>query len=523
VAYREVMQNRENELVEIGALGTVRDVGAIVQHFGTPDHWGDAVRALDGVLSRARARDLIWLEANARSVLGSYRYYGSPWDRLEPSQVERLPRAGQRLATFHANGRVREAAVWALASTSDADVLPYLLFRANDWVVQVSDAARFALEQRLRPADAAAWITILPFERHVWALKRRALAYLFDRARHFLVQPEARAAVRKALAAGPTETRRACAELAASFPESERESTLRVAVWDRDPIVASVAARGLLEHGSDAVVREITGPLLVHPVARVRAQALFSLSARAPGEAFGALRGALFDPARCVREVAQFELRRRCAADAVPFYVAALPQARGPRRMATIAGLAECGSAEHAALVAPLLHDPSTRVRFEALRALARLDGDAYAPAFLDALDDASPRVVRIAREALGRRAHLVDRARLDALLAAGGRSAREALLLLPQVDYWGALLASLRAAAVPELRDVAVEVIERLVGRHPSSAPPDHAALGRALAVVRSDLPCGLHETVWGSRRACDLPMAKRVADLLKLTPPGG
>ena len=168
----------------------------------------------------------------------------------------------------------------------------------------------------------------------------------------------------------------------------------------------------------------------------------------------------------------------------MPFYVAALPQTRGPRRLATIAGQAECGSAEHAALVAPLLHDPSARVRFEALRAVARLDGDAYAG--FPALDDTSPRVVRVGREALGRRAHLVDRARLDALLAAGGRSAREALSLLPKVDYWGALLASLRAAAVPELRDAAVRVIERLVGRQTPKLPPGRRLSRQILLLCR-------------------------------------
>jgi HEAT repeat protein len=494
-----------DELAEVAAHGTVRDVGVIARRYRAEDSWGDAIRALEALLSRARPRDLIWLQANARSLLGAYAFHGSPWDRLDASEVDVLPKAAQRLATFHANGHVREAAVRALARTADADALPYLLLRANDWVVQVADAARGALERRLRPAEAPAWITILPFESHVRALRRRALAYLFDSVRHLLVQPEARAALRAALMSGPTETRRACAELAASLPVSERGSLLIVAVQDRDAVVATLAARGLLEDGPEGGLHDILGPLLAHRVARVRARALIALSARLPGEAFDPLRGALFDPARSVREVAQFELRRRCGAEAAPLYIAALPGAAGPRLPATIAGLAECGSAENAPLVAPFLAHRSPRVRFEALRAVARLDGDTYASAFVDALEDTSPRVVRVGREALGRRAHLAPRARLDALLAAGGRPAREVLRLLPQVDYWGALLASLRAAAVPELREVAVGVIERLVGRQTYSFPPDHGALDRAFAAVRGDLP-----------------MAKRVAELLHLVARG-
>jgi HEAT repeat protein len=370
----------------------------------------------------------------------------------------------------------------------------------------VSDAARSALEQRLRPADAAAWIAILPFERHVRALKRRALAYLFDTARHLLVQPDGRSAVREALVSGPTETRRACAELAFSLPDGERTSLLAVAIRDRDPVVASMAATSLLKNGTAGGAREVIETLLAHRVAAVRTQALTALAAHRPGEALDPLRMALFDSARSVREIAQFELRRRCGVEPLPFYVAMVPHAIGPKLMATISGLAECGSAKEAVLVAPFLRDSSPRIRFEALRAVARLDGDAYASAFLDALEDVSPRVVRMGREALRRRAHLVERARLDALLAAGGRLAREALLLLPQIDHWGALLESLRAASVPELREVAVRVFERLVGRQTYSLPPDHAALERALAAA-----------------PIDLPMAPGIKDLLKLTRPRG
>jgi HEAT repeat protein len=274
-----------------------------------------------------------------------------------------------------------------------------------------------------------------------------------------------------------------------------------VAVQDSDPIVASRAARGLLAREGR---REIARTLLAHRVAAVRVLALNELAARAPAEAIDPLRAGLFDPARRVREVAQFELPRRCGVAPLPIYVAALPHAAGPKLVPTIAGLAECGGAGEATLVAPFLRAPSVRVRFEALRAVSRLDGDTYASAFLDALEDASPRVQRAAREALSRRAHLIDRARLDALLGVGGRSTREALLLLPQVDYWGALLAALRAAPGPELKAVAVKVLGRLVRRQTYSLPPDHEALERAFGAVRSELP-----------------MAKRLEDLLKLVRP--
>jgi hypothetical protein len=487
---------------EIGARGSVRDVGSIAIRFGTPE-WGASVRALEAVLSRARARDVVWLEANARPTLSSYRFYDSPWNRLEPTGVATLPGAAQRLAIFHANGHVREAAVLALDAGDAAGALPYLLLRANDWVAPVADRARAALERRLQPADAPAWISVLALERHVRALKRRSLAYLFDAARRLAMMPEARTAIREALVSGPTETRRACAELVASLPYGERALLLALAMRDRDPVVASRAALGVLGSPADGASHDIIRALLVHRVAAVRAQALTVLSGHTPDEAHAPLREALFDPAPCVREVAQFELRR-CGDEPLPLYVAAIEHAHGLKLPVAIAGLAQCGSERNPAAVAPFLRDSSPRVRFEALRALARLDGDAYAPAFLDALQDASPRVVRAARKSLKRRAHLVDRKRLDDLVTAGGRSAREALPLLAQVDYWAAMLASLRAARAPDLRDAALRTLEHLVRRRTYSFPTDHPELERAFAAVRADLP-----------------IAKRIDDLLKVTRP--
>ncbi len=493
-----------DELDEIGARGTVRNVAAIAVLYGMPNGWANAARALEQVLSRARMRDLVWLEANARSVLGSSAYYGSPWGGLDPSDLLRLPAAVQRLATFHANGRVREAAVSALASSDDPRVVPYLLLRANDWVPQVSERACAALEDRLRPDNASAWVAALPIEHHVRALGRRALGYLFDAARAILVAPEARSALCDALQSGTTDVRRACASLVLSLPSDERAPFLAVAVCDRDPLVASSAAAALLERCSDDEIPEIAVGLLGHRVARVRALALMALWTRFPSKAFDLSRASVFDTARCVREVAQFELRRRRAIDAAAIYVSALTTARGRELLVMLAGLTECGSAQHAELVARFVADRSPRVQCAAIRALARLDGDAYTLAFVNALQSASPRVARTGREALDKRAHLVERATLDAILEAGGAPARAVIALLPQLEYWGALLAALRAVAAPDVRDVALRAIERLVARRTYSFPADHAALESAFAAVRADIP-----------------NAKRVEDLLELTSP--
>jgi hypothetical protein len=493
-----------DDIAWIESNGTVRNVASLASHYGSPNGWAHAMQALEQVLSRARMRDLVWLEANARSVLGAYAHYGSRWGGIDPSDVPRLPGAAQRLATFHAKGHVREAAVRAVASTNDPDVIPYLLLRANDWVTQVSESASRALEGRLRAANAAAWIKALPLEFHVRALARRSLGHLFDKAREILVSPAASSALYEALRSGTADVRRACVSLAVSLPVDEQVHVLSIAVRDNDPLVASRAVVAFLERSSSIETSAMAHSLLHHRVAKVRSLAITTLWTHAPAEAFEPSRAALVDTARCVRAVAQFELRRHHNVDPAAIYLSILPTARGRDLLAVLAGLTESGSAEHAAPIARFVEDVSPRVQCAALRALSRLDGDAYAGVFVAALQSPAPRVARVGREALEARAHLVERATLDALLNAGGAPARAVLTLLPQLDYWGSLLAALRAVADPDLRETAHRVIERLVARQTYSLPADHATLESAFASVRENLS-----------------IASRVEALLELTRP--
>ena len=266
---------------------------------------------------------------------------------------------------------------------------------------------------------------------------------------------------------------------------------------DADRAVASVAAAGLIDATPGPDQQEALCGLAGHRVAKVRAYALSLLAARFPAAAAPRLKEALFDLAPSVRDVARFELGKLRTLDLAATYAEAVPQTKGPRLLATLAGLAECGHARDAVLVRPFLDDPSNLVRCAAIRALTRLDGDAYASAFLDAIECMSPRLVRLGQASLRKRLHLVDRARLDALVAAGGTAARALLPLLPELDYWDALLAALRAAAYPDLREVADSVVSKLAARQVYSAPRDYFALEQAFALVRAH-PCA---TETGSR----------------------
>jgi len=123
---------------------------------------------------------------------------GPGWLRLD--ELARRPYAGQSpldkvagwrpvLASGHApagavaasmcrDGRVREAAVAALARTPGPVAAAALAVRTADWVPEISSAASAALAGRTGPGDAAAIIAVLPALRHRRRGRQAAARYL---------------------------------------------------------------------------------------------------------------------------------------------------------------------------------------------------------------------------------------------------------------------------------------------------------------------------------------------------------
>jgi HEAT repeat protein len=473
---------------EIAATGTVRDVGDLAAELGQDD-WPRAIAALESVLGRAAPRDLIWLEANRRILYDRYRLYSSAWNVLAPPAVAAFPLVAQKLASFHGNGHVREAAVVALAGESAPDVLPFLLFRANDWVLPVSMRARSALVNRLNASNVDAWVKMLPYEAHVRGLRRRDVAVLFDEAHGLILHPDNRACLTRAIQDPSSHVRRSFVLILQSLPENEQGAWLSVAMQDRDPVVAARAAVAFFQRSETSQEPDFVQTLTRHRVARVRALALSALWKQSTASAVDRTTELLFDPVRSVREVAQFELRRGSSIDPLKVYESALASPEKHDLSVVIAGLAEVGSRLHAPAIAPFVDSPRVDVRYAALAALAKLDGDGYVNVFLEVLHGNRPRLIRIASAALRNRAHLIGREKLEEMIIDGGSPAKTALRLLPRIDYWVALLAALTAATDPTLVGTANVVVARLIARQSYSRPPNRAQLERALTAARPHL----------------------------------
>lgn len=97
------------------------------------------------------------------------------WHRLPSEQVRSLAARSHgptlvQLATCHPSGHVREEAIRCCAVHADGSEVPFLLLRANDWVLPVAERARSALRARLGAGHLADLVAALPMldEMHRW-------------------------------------------------------------------------------------------------------------------------------------------------------------------------------------------------------------------------------------------------------------------------------------------------------------------------------------------------------------------
>ncbi|MFJ7157803.1 HEAT repeat domain-containing protein [Streptomyces sp. NPDC101118] len=381
-------------------------------------------------------------------------------------------------ALCHPSGRVREAALARAAG--DPELLPLVVLRCADWVAPVREAARALLAQALAADPAGTLRALTPVVLHVSGRERGAWA--LARFEEALRAPEA-AQVRAALLAGTDrEARRFAARTLPADGTSPAAELARRAAAEADALLRTrwtgAALALMAAQGTDAGAVEA---LLGAQAGDVRAAGVTAL--RAAGRAGEAARY-LTDRSARVRSCARWLLRQG-GGDPRAAYRALVAADPVPR---AVVGLAECGAAADASVLAPLLGHPDGAVRAAAVTGLALLDA-APAPELLPLLDDPSPAVARAARRALYGSAGTLP---ADALLerCAAGRAPhtrREALRLLARQGTARGLCAAagLLADPDPELRAVAGRMVRswdwsEARDRYPEVLPELRRLLGR-------------------------------------------
>ena len=415
----------------------------------------DELERLSQWVTEASPTELARLDKYVRQS-GQYRPYLPLWLVIQPDELERMLSAPVidagllGVASFHANGFVREKALTRLADVRTGLELPFLLLRLNDWVRPIHEAAAAALLTRLTPNYAAAFVRCLPLLFDQEDPRRRDHGLWLQDVSALLRRPECEPALWDGLSRGERAVRRLCFRLLAESDHVPLEQVVQEALADPDAGLRRTAAvRGRNSLGADAF-QALLPRLRRDPSPSVRREALQGAVERLPEQAEAELRAALLDGHASLREMAQFYLKRRHDVDTAAFYRTALATGEAPTLVAALGGLGEAGTASDAALVLPSLAHPLTRVRKAAVRALGRLDGDAHIGLVLAALEDSSPGVTREARAALQPRLSLVDpEAAWQAFVSREPLHVRLALLsLLAQMDRWVGISYLVRASA---------------------------------------------------------------------------
>jgi hypothetical protein len=378
-----------------------------------------------------------WL---ALDVTARKSWWNAPaWSNAVRSTLaESEPTAlGLVLASLHPDGNIREAAVARMAELEAKVVVAPLSVRCADWVQEVRDRARVAIEARLSARDgtalvAAAAIGLMMRERQegTWLAE-----VVEDRLRNGTA-----AELDATLSAKDWRTRRAAYGAAIEGESLDLKQLLQAAARDSDMPIRTLCARAAVVRAlSDSAATDLQ-PLLLSGTALVRGEAVAAL---AQAGDTGPASSALLDRSPIVRWTAQVALRRAGISPVDRYRELVLADPPPP---AAIAGLGETGDGSDVTVISRWLSHPAASGRAQAVRALRKLGG-ATPERVAQMLTDDSAAVTRQVANALIGHAREVDGDFLSELIREDHpRHVRVAAYrLLRQRDVWTRLSADLR------------------------------------------------------------------------------
>lgn len=453
-----------------------------------------AIEAVHRLLEPLDPMDLLWLDHRIRKVDPSNQDAARRWSKLTVAHVSRFAKTDFAaslcgLASFDADGHVREAAVQALCMLREGHELPYLLIRLNDWVPEIRSCVLAAVRERLVPEYAAHYLHHLRLVLHLEHQGRVDKSFI-EAIYNLLRQPECRNVLHAGMASKDRMLRRASFQLAASVEEPWRGLIIRKAISDPDPVARSWAVRRFLPAIPDELLLQIAGSLLKDRYRPVRQDALCAMASRLPECATEPLRLALLDSSASVRAIARHFLSKTNF-EFGPYYSAVIQERKSNMLHAAIRGLSEVGQKSDVAQVLPFLMAAEPRLRAAAICALGRLDPEAFLPELLLALSDDHASVSREAVRACLPKARLFNVDTLWALYQKDPRFfvRKHVLMLLQRFGKWERLAPLLFACgdSNPMISDLArTSVCKWLFTFNSSFAEPTVAQIQQARQALK-------------------------------------
>jgi len=413
-----------------------------------PDVAAAAAMSVHKLVLRTTTQELVWLDSVLRrhsSYSGGYLY---EWHKLAPEQLGLLERFGEAsgsligIASFHQSGYVREAATKRLDLMASGAELPFLILRVNDWVSNVRDAAYEAIRARLKPRYARRFITHLALVSRLEEAGRADHKPLVQAINELLVSAECRTTLLESLKSEDRFIRRASFRLALDSTQSDLSSVVRQALDGQDTIVRVWAAQRVFSAFAGATLDLFLESMRRDRFMPIRREALrIDVQRNSPGS-LAELRSALLDPHASMREESRYHLRKLDPMDVASFYRQYLLAAEGRTLCAVISGLGETGATADDHLIVPYTSHAASRIRRAAIRALAKLNGDAHVDLFIEALKDQVPYVSRQALSVLADQPSLVSDEQVWELFQSTSHPhvKRNALFLIEKLGKWDSI-----------------------------------------------------------------------------------
>jgi hypothetical protein len=458
------------QIEQLARGGSVREMQQLLAHLRDPtrENAGIAARTVEMILSRSSVRDLVWLEAHYRNRCLLPLDGTSAWHSPTSADIDRwAPHSWGvlALASLDANGFARERAVQRLYEHSNRAVLPFIVFRLNDWVVPVRRAAGKLFHARLAQATAEDLIALAPFVENLARTTRQDHVPLRTAFRGRMQLLASSDSFRVAIRSRDPLVARAIASAASDAGAGRALDLLLVGTTAADPATARTCADALRRDKPDAPER-LVAALISSPHAVVRVRALeIAHETLADKVATEVLERALHDRTAQVREYARFALSKRGVTHFRDGYLRAVSAAGRHPPLGSVRGLSEVADHDDLSLLLSLCDARDSRIREAALRGCIRLDASRAEPKLIAAVDDSSGVVRSVAWRYLRDHPSIMEESDLLDRVARANEAGRlrRVLRVLESVSRWRAVERLVRAHALcrTDLRD---HVASRLV-----------------------------------------------------------
>lgn len=451
------VQQTVEQLREVGRSGAYAAIPVIIRMMDDRHSVISqaAERAVSNLLAVCPLTELVWLNEHVREWRPSPFEWKKSVER-EMCTMEQASATRLSVLTMHWSGYIREAAVRKMIEHDQPYTFPYLLLRLNDWVPEIRDLAKLALERKRKPEYAKLWMEHIILVERLRICGRDLFEEWIESIHNLLRQKECRYVIHSARLSPDAYIRRLAFRISVEAEETDNGMIIEQALRDDDPSIRRWAAQRVDGMLSGQQLKEALLRMQQDSVPFIRRESLASLAAMFPADASEIIPRRLLDPNLSVRDTARRHGKQWMKMSYAEWYLDVIWSEEQSLLASAIAGLGETGEKADAEVIFDYAQHSAVAVRKAVIRGLMRLDPSSYGPYFINILQDPQPGISREACRALMRHPYLIhpdEAADLLADKAAQPHVIRNVLRIMSVMDRWTqlGLLLRLLPTAQPE------------------------------------------------------------------------